>query len=250
MKEFFKKIDESVGIYRFILNAIVITVLLFQLLGGFVWSIGIALVHFNTVFTGNIFFWIMLLIAGNSIIWIVENVRKFNKSKKVIITEVEQMGIEIITPGFLLNKPTGIDFKTKLVWKNDEEKYEIIGNELFLSTKDYVQNNYKITSWQIDNLKSLRKGLIDWDTVITIMFLSVTSIFLFLILPAVKINPMDITIHMYKKDLEYSTLEYKQNKEDKLNRITELTEIKDGYSKIWATDKVKEIQSKIDALNR
>lgn len=250
MKEFFRKIDESVGIYRFALNAVVITVLLFQLLWGFIGTIGIALVHFNTVFTGNIFFWFMLLIAGNAIVWIIEKTRMFNKSKKVVIDAVEQMNIEILTQGFLTNKPSGIYFSTKLAGKTNEEKYDIIDEELLTSSKVYTQNNYKITEGQIDSLRSLRKGQIFWDELITIVFLSAISIFLFLILPAVKINPMDITIHMYKKDLEYSTLEYKQNMEDKTTRITELTQIKDWYSKIWAIDKVKEIQSKIDVLNK
>jgi hypothetical protein len=61
---------------------------------------------------------------------------------------------------------------------------------------------------------------------------------------------MDITIHLYKKDLEYSTMEYKQEKEDRLNRINELNELKEGYSKIGAVDKVSEIQTKIDLLGK
>jgi hypothetical protein len=67
------------------------------------------------VFTGNILFWIMLFIVGNIIIGIVENVRKFNKSKKAIISTVEGMYIEILTPGIIFNTPSGVDFITKLV---------------------------------------------------------------------------------------------------------------------------------------
>lgn len=249
MKEFFRKIDESVGIYRFVLNAIIITILLVQFLWGFIGGIWIALIHFNTVFTGNILFWIMLFIVGNIIIGIVENVRKFNKSKKAIISTVEGMYIEILTPGIIFNTPSGVDFITKLVWKNYDEKYDTINTEL-CSSKVYTQNNYKITDEQIATIKALKVDQISLDWLLLSAYISIMVVLSFLFLPPLKINPMDITIHLYKKDLEYSTMEYKQEKEDRLNRINELNELKEGYSKIGAVDKVSEIQTKIDLLGK
>jgi hypothetical protein len=63
------------------------------------------------------------------------------------------------------------------------------------------------------------------EEVLTVV-LAVVSIVGFVLLPPVKINPLDISISLYKKDLEYSTMEYNQSKEYSSIAITELTEIK------------------------
>lgn len=254
MGKIFNKIDESIGIYRFSLNFVVILVILSQFIWGLFWTIGIALAHFSTVITSNLVFWIMALIIWNIITWYIEKVRYNYKIAKGIVIYVESRKFDFLD--LKLKWIPGWTFRYQMRKKDDVMgKYQYIYSSIIepkIETKQikWVKTDIDISADEYKQIMDLYHSFatITVEEEVLTVVLAVVSIVGFVLLPPVKINPLDISISLYKKDLEYSTMEYNQSKEYSSIAITELTEIKKWYEAIWNTEKVKEIESKINSL--
>lgn len=256
MGKILNKIDESIGIYRFSLNFVVILVILSQFIWGLFWTIGITIAHFSTVITSNLIFWIMALIIWNIITWYIERLRHNSKIGKQIVQYVESKKFDFLNLKSNWTPSIWESFQEHMKEKDTvKEKYKYIYSAIIEPKKNSGQINGLKTNLDIseDEYKYIMDLYYSFINVskeekILTQVVSVVSIVGFIILPPVKINPEDISISLYKKDLEYATMEYNQTKEYSSIAITELIEIKKWYEAIWNIEKVKEIESRINSL--
>lgn len=252
MEKIWTKIDESIGIYRFSLNFIVIMVILSQFIWGLFWTIGITIAHFSTLITSNLVFWIMALIIWNIITWYIERLRHNSKIGKQIVQYVESKKFDFLNLKLNWTPSIWESFQEHMKDKETvKEKYKYIYSAIIEPKQfSWLKTNLDINEEEYKYIMDLYSSFLNVSSEEKILtqVVAIVSIVGFVVFPPLRINPEDISISLYKKDLEYSTMEFNQTKEYSVNAITELTDIKKGYEDIWNIEKVKEIEAKINSL--